>query len=1280
MHRFHLLFPLFALFAINGFSQENLAKKTDYLSTSFVSSWEKLNAVNDGIEPGSSSDKQGAAYGNWNNNDNNRWHWVEYRWNQYQMINRSEVYWWADGSGILIPSECFLQYWDLFKQTWVELPGSRGPGISNRYQSFDFETVLTNRIRINMTSSIATGILEWKVWGSLGEQVPVKSTSSIDQALAKGSKSHIVLAAKNLDGTLVSGYQFKCDIILKNNLTENQENYLVNGVPFTQSVLGYSLPPTNERGEIQIELELPQTIDPTDGISISPLFNNGLNRLEPVFSFFEPGKEAPALNLVNQTPSVDAPLEFTFADQPAWRSSVLSVVCNNDTLSSGIGYQLSEGKLKLVPSNRVPGLTKSGFKALVIGAAGYKPVRIEFFLYPGQADAERSTVVPLMKLFRGVSTQIVLTLYDRFNNPVAAQPVSSDIEIVNQTSSTNEKYTLGGVVYSTGQQAVSLGNTNSLGQIQVPIVLPSTVDKNDGIKLSFTVQGEKKLTSTVEYIRTETEKGVLIQATAKKQPDFSWQRTAQSDNFILIWGEKVKGDPTDRALNPSLWFNPKDILTWLEEMYVYYSGSMGMLDTKGTMVQRYKFELVLNNTWRNDVFTGWAFGSSADNTIGSMWIDPGGVRDNSVLAHEFTHACQAQILIDKPGYGLNIPASGFFWESHANWTRALYNQTHDGLPERYINTSMMHFSTTRRHYQNFAFLDYVYDRYGVQTVSKIWRMASATKSHPLTSFRDSVLHLTQDELNDELALCAMHNVTWDYSMKDDIKKVVSNINPDYLGREYTILDSLKSEPGKFIVPWHLAPGDYGYNIIPLYPDEGASSVSAIFRGLENNLAGGSGSRYGFVAVDQTGKVRYSPVYKESDTSASFPILPGDKQFYLVVTGAPKSHHNYEWEAGFPKIFRYPYVVEFKGATPAGHKPGYNSLKQTVQGTAHPNGGGWVASTAKVDTKAFVGPNAQVLGTAQVSGNARVEGYAIVKGSARLSENAIVKDHAVVGGASVLSGSTVVEKTARVFGSTLRNYAIVSGSALCINCTFSGNVIVGDLAWLWNSSLSGTVIVGGDAEEYTGCSSGTYLEIKRTGSCDGNINHSYDQDINLIWPEYTWPMGDKPTAPVNLKAEDISQKSVTLSWDASSGEGTLRYYVLQGSNVIATVSSNRFQVENLDPAKNYNFQIQAIDSRANRSAKSNVVSVKTLAVSAEQVETAASWVEIFPNPVKNQLHIRVLNGEGANLTLYNSSGSLILSRYFNSELLLPHTEIGPTGIYSLTLQTGKKRLTKKIVLR
>jgi hypothetical protein len=67
-------------------------------------------------------------------------------------------------------------------------------------------------------------------------------------------------------------------------------------------------------------------------------------------------------------------------------------------------------------------------------------------------------------------------------------------------------------------------------------------------------------------------------------------------------------------------------------------------------------------------------------------------------------------------------------------------------------------------------------------------------------------------------------------------------------------------------------------------------------------------------------------------------------------------------------------------------------KGPVPAHQHPNGGGWVADTAKVADTSYVGPDAWVYGTAQVSGTARVYGDAQVSGTARVSGDAWVSDY------------------------------------------------------------------------------------------------------------------------------------------------------------------------------------------------------------------------------------------------------------------------------------------------
>ena len=139
-------------------------------STSFCSSWESVNALNDGHDPANSADKSNTVYGNWN--DSNTTQWVQYDFSKNYTISKCDVYWYRDsGSGgeIDVPASCSIQYWN--GSTWVNVPNPVGLGVeADKYNTTTFTPVSTNKIRLNMTakSNSWTGIIEWKVWESAG--------------------------------------------------------------------------------------------------------------------------------------------------------------------------------------------------------------------------------------------------------------------------------------------------------------------------------------------------------------------------------------------------------------------------------------------------------------------------------------------------------------------------------------------------------------------------------------------------------------------------------------------------------------------------------------------------------------------------------------------------------------------------------------------------------------------------------------------------------------------------------------------------------------------------------------------------------------------------------------------------------------------------------------------------------------------------------------------------------------------------------------------------------
>nr|WP_062336809.1 glycoside hydrolase family 43 protein [Herbidospora sakaeratensis] len=141
----------------SGGTSSNLAASAT-ASTSYVSSWETLNAIKDGFTPTSSADRSHGVYGNWNQQGTQ---WVEYRWPTAQNISKSAAYWFDDNQGIDLPASCQLQYWN--GTSYVNI-GSCGVA-ANQFNTMTFPQISTTRLRLNMTSrtGFSTGMIEWTV-------------------------------------------------------------------------------------------------------------------------------------------------------------------------------------------------------------------------------------------------------------------------------------------------------------------------------------------------------------------------------------------------------------------------------------------------------------------------------------------------------------------------------------------------------------------------------------------------------------------------------------------------------------------------------------------------------------------------------------------------------------------------------------------------------------------------------------------------------------------------------------------------------------------------------------------------------------------------------------------------------------------------------------------------------------------------------------------------------------------------------------------------------------
>jgi len=273
---------------------------------------------------------------------------------------------------------------------------------------------------------------------------------------------------------------------------------------------------------------------------------------------------------------------------------------------------------------------------------------------------------------------------------------------------------------------------------------------------------------------------------------------------------------------------------------------------------------------------------------------------------------------------------------------------------------------------------------------------------------------------------------------------------------------------RYAVPPLQAPQRWGYNIIRLFPDPGATSVTVTFRGVTQTAAN-SDWRWAMVATDSAiTKSRYSQLQRGSDGQLTFCVNAGEA-LWLVVTATPSVQQHIYWDQLYPSIFRYPYMIQVAGAQPDGYQA--NAPKPSATGQVWANGGGWVATGATVAQGAFVGPYAAVLG-GTVGATARVD------------------DHAII-----MPGSTLTSGTAN--GMTiLMNGFTVSGSARVTLGWPNGP------GWFERPvSASGTAVILGDVE-YRGANltetSGSFC-----GFVDNTISSNCTGADVTVAPPYVW---------------------------------------------------------------------------------------------------------------------------------------------------------------------------------
>ena len=354
------------------------------------------------------------------------------------------------------------------------------------------------------------------------------------------------------------------------------------------------------------------------------------------------------------------------------------------------------------------------------------------------------------------------------------------------------------------------------------------------------------------YIPQEWQQGSL---------DYSFDRSMESDNFIMFWGPLAGEDPTQAPADIA--FEPDFILETAEELFTFYIDSLKFVPGDGPLISEWKMIIVLLHTWEG--LEGWAFGGNYDGTTGAMWMHPHAASNGPTLAHEFTHALQNYSWMMYPGHGfINHSYVGSFWESHAEFM-ALQRYPEVARQfdiSRWMNTAQFHWSSTRHHYQAFVFLQYLKEKEGLELINRMW-LESNIGEHPLETLK-RLTSRNQEELNELFADYARKNVIWDYEIGQTLREAEAALPEIFRLNPTLIPDLVDSEAGHYRMQDHRSPQDYGYNIIRLHPAIPDSCVNKNiylkFKG-HSEVNQDAGWRYSLVALDESRTPKYSDIYR-----------------------------------------------------------------------------------------------------------------------------------------------------------------------------------------------------------------------------------------------------------------------------------------------------------------------------------------------------------------------------------------------------------------------------------
>lgn len=195
------------------------------VSESAISTWEMPNRINTDWEPQTSTNAGGTGWGNYGCQPDADGHWVRYDWADSVTTSSMQIYWYADGGGLLVPADLKIQYIDVAdlgkdNVTWKDANMTTDYSTVkelDKYNVINFDEIKAVSIRLLMTRQGAAwmGIHRWKVMGN-HQTLTAEQITSLDKlrlTLPSVVRGDFQLPAQTVSGKAISWESANTDAI-----------------------------------------------------------------------------------------------------------------------------------------------------------------------------------------------------------------------------------------------------------------------------------------------------------------------------------------------------------------------------------------------------------------------------------------------------------------------------------------------------------------------------------------------------------------------------------------------------------------------------------------------------------------------------------------------------------------------------------------------------------------------------------------------------------------------------------------------------------------------------------------------------------------------------------------------------------------------------------------------------------------------------------------------------------------------------------------------------------